>query len=160
MRILTIGGYGFDEHTFLGALKRAGVDTFADVRQRRGLRGKRYSFLNSARLQKALSEVGVRYVHLRELAPAHAIRDLQRQADSSSGTAKRDRTRLSPQFVEAYNRQVLSGFDLAAFYAAIDRDARAVVFFCVEGHPEACHRSIVAEHFGKLLSTSVEHLKP
>lgn len=160
MRILTIGGYGFDDRAFFEALKRAGVDTFVDVRQRRGLRGRRYAFLNSTKLQHALRNVGVRYVYLRELAPTQTIRDLQKKDDSTTGTAKRERTQLSPRFVDAYKSDVLGAFDVATFHAAVGRGARAVAFFCVEGHPDACHRSIVAEYFGKVFNTPVEHLEP
>lgn len=160
MRILTIGGYGFDEHSFFNALERAGVDTFVDTRQRRGLRGARYAFLNSARLQKALRERGVRYVHLRELAPTQAIRDLQREDDSSTGLGKRDRSRLSSRFVEAYKKQVLEPFEVGSFHAAVGSEAQVVALFCVERLPEACHRSLVAEHLGQELSTSVGHITP
>ncbi len=48
MRIVTIGGYGFTEDAFINALKGAGVDAFVDIRQRRGMRGSKYAFLNSA----------------------------------------------------------------------------------------------------------------
>ncbi|MFN2179799.1 MAG: hypothetical protein ACK2UV_09955, partial [Candidatus Promineifilaceae bacterium] len=56
--IVTIGVYGFDETTFFQALKDAGVDTFCDIRRRRGVRGSRYAFANSKRLQKRLAELG------------------------------------------------------------------------------------------------------
>ena len=160
MRVVTIGGYGFDERGFIDALRAADVDTFVDVRQRRGLRGRRYAFLNSNRLQAALADAGIRYVHLRELAPTQAVRDVQKKRDAESGTEKRARTRLSPEFVEAYKSEVLDGFDVAAFDAAVGHDARVVAIFCVEGEPEACHRSLVADRLSRELDVQVDHVRP
>ena len=37
--IVTIGVYGFTEVDFFHALRQAGVDTFVDIRGRRGVRG-------------------------------------------------------------------------------------------------------------------------
>ncbi len=50
-RIVTIGVYGFEEEEFFAALANARVDLFCDVRRRRGVRGARYAFANSQRLQ-------------------------------------------------------------------------------------------------------------
>ena len=100
--IVTIGVYGFDETTFFQALREAGVDTFCDIRRRRGVRGTRYAFANSRRLQKRLSELGIQYRHLLELAPTAEIRERQKTADSPSSTAasstSRARDRRKPIF--------------------------------------------------------------
>ena len=101
MRLATIGAYGFSEGRFFDALQRAGVDTFVDIRQRRGVRGSEYAFVNSTRLQNKLAEIGIRYVHELDLAPTAEIRQVQRDADASSATSKRDRSRLSPEFASA-----------------------------------------------------------
>jgi uncharacterized protein (DUF488 family) len=160
MRLVTIGGYGFDEPGFLAALQRANVDTFVDVRQRRGLRGSQYAFLNSSRLQRALTGVGIRYIHLRELAPTQAVRDVQKRRDSETDTGKRSRQSLSPEFVHAYRTEVLDGFDVSAFHRAVGDDAQVVALFCVEGIPEACHRSLVAERLAQTSAVEVEHIRP
>jgi len=159
LRLLTIGGYGFDEHSFMEALQNAEVDTFIDVRQRRGLRGSQYAFLNSARLQDSLRRTGIRYIHIRELAPTTRIRELQRVYDSDEAVAKRQRIRLSPLFVEAYRREVLVPFTTSSFEATIGPTSNAVVLFCVEMEPGACHRSLAAEHLAPA-GTTVEHLMP
>ena len=78
MKLVTIGVYGFSEAVFFNALQQAGVDTFCDLRWRRGVRGAEYAFANRARLQQRLAALGIRYLHLRELAPTPALR--QRQA--------------------------------------------------------------------------------
>jgi hypothetical protein len=48
--VVTIGGYGFTERSFLAALKRAKVGALVDLRQRRGMRGPTHAFLNRQRL--------------------------------------------------------------------------------------------------------------
>jgi len=160
MRIVTIGGYGFDQHRFIEALSAADVDTFIDIRQRRGVRGARYSFPNSKKLQAVLATAGIDYIYLRELAPTQAVREVQKKRDAQSGILKRARSSLSDEFIEAYKTEILDNFDVAVFQAALGENAKVVAFFCVEGPPEACHRSLVAEKLGRNLSISVEHIRP
>ncbi len=160
MSLVTIGGYGFDERRFIAALRIAEVDTFVDVRQRRGLRGQRYAYLNGKRLQIALAETGIHYVHCLDLAPTQAIRDIQKKRDAETRTEKRARTQLSPEFVAAYKSEVLDGFDFAAFWSALGSNSKVVALFCVEGQPEACHRSLIAERLGGILDIQVEHIRP
>ena len=90
-KIVTIGAYGFNKDSFFQALLNAGVDTFCDIRMRRGMRGSTYAFVNSASLQRQLSELGIRYVHVKALAPNQRIRDGQKQEDERLGVAKRAR---------------------------------------------------------------------
>jgi len=160
MQIVTIGGYGYDQAGFISALRRAQIDTFVDVRQRRGVRGRQYAFLNSSRLQGALAEIGIRYLHLKDLAPTQSVRDIQKRIDTETGTKKRDRSRLSPEFVRAYEAEVLGAFDPAVFEREIGADAKVVALFCVEGQPEACHRSLVADRLARELGVHVEHVRP
>lgn len=161
MRIVTIGGYGFTEAGFLGALKKAGVDTFVDIRQRRGMRGAKYAFLNSSRLQDLLATAGIRYVHALELAPTASVRDAQKEDDRAVGIAKRDRTQLAPAFVQKYRSEILARFDADRLRSTLN-GARTIALFCVEGHPSACHRSLAAEHLVQVFGTEqpVEHLRP
>jgi len=160
LRIVTIGGYGFVEESFVRALHNAGIDVFVDVRQRRGMRGSKYAFLNSTRLQKLLASIGVRYVHALELAPTPSVRDAQKQNDLQSGTAKRDRMRLSPMFVEKYRSEVLGALNAEGLRSALN-GANVVALFCVEEHPAACHRSLAAEHLVQEFGCGpVEHLIP
>lgn len=160
MRVVTIGGYGYDEAGFLRALRDAKVDTFVDIRQRRGMRGARYSFLNSARLQKAVAGAGIRYLHLRDLAPTTEVRDAQKKADEAAAVGKRGRDRLSDEFVRGYRDHVLAGYSAEAFATAVGSEARVVALFCVEGRADACHRSLVAEFLREKMGVSVEHLRP
>jgi uncharacterized protein (DUF488 family) len=160
IRIVTIGVYGFDEEGFFLALTNAGVDTFCDVRRRRGLRGSTYAFANSRRLQDRLATVGIRYVYLKELAPSQAVRDVQKTDDSRYGVGKRDRTVLGSAFIHAYNSECLQNFTAATFRDAVGPDARVVALFCVEREPEACHRSLVAKRLAEELEIEPEHIKP
>ena len=81
IKIVTIGVYGFDESSFFDALCKAEVDTFCDIRSRRGVRGATYAFANSARLQARLSELGIRYLYRKDLGPTKTVRDKQAAAD-------------------------------------------------------------------------------
>jgi uncharacterized protein (DUF488 family) len=160
MRIMTIGGYGFTEETFVRALKDAHVEMFVDIRRRRGMRGARYAFLNSSRLQKLLASVGIKYLHAVDLAPTTSIRDAQKKEDAASGETKRHRTQLSQEFVERYRSEILSTLDLPSFRARLD-GAEVLALFCVESEPLACHRSIVGDYLLSRIGSdnAVEHLR-
>ncbi|RME95149.1 MAG: DUF488 domain-containing protein [Verrucomicrobia bacterium] len=160
IRIVTIGAYGFTAETFFAALRRTQVDTFCDLRYRRGVRGSEYAFANRQRLEQRLAELGIRYLHFRELAPDPALRRLQSDADKAERTTKRQRNVLSPPFVEAYLARYLAGFDSRAFIQSLGPTTRVAALFCVERAPEACHRSLVAQRLQEDLGLAVEHLLP
>ncbi len=158
-QIVTIGVYGSSEEAFFRALQEAGVDTFCDIRQRRGVRGSEYAFVNSTRLQARLAEMGIRYLHRRDLAPTPAIRAQQHAADKLGKTARRQRAQLDPRFVAAYEAEILAGFDPAEFLAAL-APSRVAALFCVERDAAACHRSLLAARLHREAGVEVEHLQP
>lgn len=160
MKIVTIGVYGFTEEVFYRTLAEAGVDTFCDLRWRRGVRGAEYAFANSARLQRRLGAMGIRYRHVRELAPSPALRQRQYEADEATGTTKRQRTALSEGFIAGYREACLRAFDSQQFVAQLGPDAKTVALFCVEREPTACHRSLVAERLHQDLGGQLLHLRP
>ncbi len=82
-KLVTIGVYGWGADDFFRALQAAGVDTFCDVRWRRGVRGSDYAFANSQRLQDRLAEMGIRYLHRRDLAPSPEVRAAQHAVDKA-----------------------------------------------------------------------------
>ena len=47
MKIFTIGVYNSSETHFFDKLKNNHIDVFCDIRQRRGVRGRKYAFVNS-----------------------------------------------------------------------------------------------------------------
>ena len=159
LRIVTIGVYGYEEDEFFSALQDAGVDLFCDIRLRRGVRGARYAFANSQRLQARLAEMGIGYLHRKDLTPPKEIRSLQHAADKSQKVAKRQRDTLSPEFIAAYRRETLDDFSPSAFLDELPPDTRVVAFFCVERAPEACHRSLVADKIAQDLGLEVEHIQ-
>ena len=159
-RLITLGVYGSTEAGFFGALQAAGVDTFCDIRLRRGVRGREYAFVNSTRLQTRLAELHIRYLHFKELAPSRALRDRQSAADKTSHTAKRKRTELGELFVTGYCEERLQFFDSGKFIRQLGNEARVVALFCVERAPAACHRSLVAERLKTDLGIEVVHLTP
>ena len=162
MKLFTIGVYGFSETVFFETLREAGMDTLCDIRWRRGVRGAEYAFANSARLQRRLAELGIRYVHCRELAPSPAIRQRQFDVDKAQRIAKRKRSALSEAFIAAYRQERLSAFDSRKFIEQLGSEARVVALFCVEREPAACHRSLLAEQLQQDLGAQCEviHLKP
>ena len=159
-KIVTIGVYGFDEDSFFEALCKARVDTFCDIRSRRGVRGATYAFANSLRLQARLAELGIRYIYRKDLAPTKAVRDRQMAADKATKTAKRKRTALGEAFITAYHAECLAGFDPHSLLDDLEENTQVVALFCVEKNPEACHRSLVADTLIKELKLEVENILP
>lgn len=159
MKIVTIGVYGSSEAAFFEALRAAKVDLFCDIRWRRGVRGADYAFVNSARLQRRLEEMGIRYRHFRELAPSPGLRQRQEKADKALGKSKRQRTALSEAFTCGYREEVLSGFDSGKFVESLGSESQVVALFCVEREPGACHRSLLAERLRQDLGLEIVHLQ-
>lgn len=158
--IVTIGVYGFSEEAFFRALQEARVDTFIDIRRRRGVRGSQYAFANSQRLQKRLAELNIHYIHRLDLAPSPAVRQQQETADQASKTPRRQRAALDPAFIEGYRREILNTFDPHTFLPELGPDAQVIALFCVEGQPAACHRSLLAQHLADTLGLPVRHIVP
>ena len=159
-KIVTIGVYGFDEDSFFDALCKAKVDTFCDIRSRRGVRGSVYAFANSLRLQTRLAEFGIRYFYRKDLAPTKVVRDRQAAADKATKTAKRKRTALGEAFITAYCTECLAAFAPDSLLDDLEEDAGVVALFCVEKDPKACHRSLVADKLAKELKLEVEDIVP
>jgi uncharacterized protein (DUF488 family) len=159
-KIVTIGAYGFDKESFFQALLDAKVDTFCDLRMRRGMRGSTYAFANSSSLQRRLSELGIRYLYIKDLAPDHEIRKKQKQEDEKLGVVKRSRKILGQTFIQAYEKDRLSTFNTGDFIEQLGQNTRVIGLFCVEREPEACHRSLAAKRLAQDLDLQVEHIKP
>ena len=160
LKVVTIGVYGFDEAGFFRALQDAQVDAFCDIRDRRGVRGATYAFVNSQRLQARLADLGICYLHRKDLAPSKAVRAKQAEADKATKTAKRQRTALGPVFIEEYHHECLTHFQPQSLLDDLNPDAQVVALFCVEQEPAACHRSLVADKLAKELNLEVEHILP
>lgn len=158
-KIVTIGVYGFNEADFFQAVQDAGIDTFCDIRMRRSMRGSQYAFANSTYLQQRLYDLGIRYLHIKDLAPTLEIREKQTQEDEKHGIAKRKRKVLGQAFIQAYEQECLSHFDAYEFIKAVGPEAHVIGLLCVEHEPEACHRSLAAKRLAQDLKLQVEHIK-
>ncbi len=174
-RIYTLGVYGFSEEAFFEALRQHEIDLFIDIRRRRGMRGARYKFVNSAYLQAKLAQMGIGYAHLLDLAPTQRIRSLQDEADQAQRLQRRsDRQQLCKAYVHEYKRDILrvykrkperrfvaaDALTTARQLADIAADApiRHPILFCVEGEPSACHRSLAAVEMARQLGLEVIHI--
>ena len=158
-RVATIGVYGFDLEDFLATLREADVRLLLDVRQRRGVRGREYSWANAKRLEAALTDAGIEYRHHPELAPTTELRQLQYEEDDRQGVGKRSRVELAPEYTRRYTEEILNPVDLDALVAELPKDGAAALF-CVERDPEACHRSLVAARIAEQHGLTVTHLRP
>ena len=130
-----------------------------DIRQRRGVRGSKYAFVNSKRLQQVLKDLSVDYHHIIDLAPTSDIRDLQKKDDIINGEMKRDRQVLGRVFRLEYENRILDSFqfdDLVQML--IEKKAQRIVLFCVEESHHACHRSVVADRLMKKYNYKITHL--
>jgi uncharacterized protein (DUF488 family) len=157
--LCTIGVYGYDQESFLRALRDADVRVLLDVRQRRGVRGSEYAWANAARLEAALDEAGIEYRHVKELAPTTELRQLQYAEDARAGVGKRSRRELAPAYVERYTREILDPVGVGPIVDALPEDGHAVLL-CVERDPEACHRSLIAARVEDEHDVPVTHVHP
>ena len=105
MEIYTIGVYGSTEQQFFNKLSENNNDTFCDIRQRRGVRGSEYAFVNSQRLQSRLTEMGIQYDYLKDVAPTKEIRDKQKEADKKPETDKQKQDSEQKQIQDEQKRQ-------------------------------------------------------
>ena len=160
LKIVTLGVYGFTEHDFFQTLQDAHIDTFCDLRARRGVRGPDYPFANSTRLRQRLAELHIRYIHLKQLAPSEEIRELQNQADKQAKIAKRKRGELCEAFRKAYQQNYLDMLNAGELLKQVGEEAKVIGLFCVEREPVACHRSLVAAWLARELGLQVEHITP
>lgn len=159
MEFFTIGVYNSTENEFFEKLTQNRIDTFCDIRQRRGVRGAKYSFVNSNRLQEKLNDLGIKYGYVQDLAPTTEIRELQKEIDAEKGELKSERQELGKVFVIEYKNKILGNFDFDKFFENLDNiGANRIALFCVEEHPNACHRSIVANKLADNFNYKITHL--
>lgn len=159
MEFFTIGVYNSTEKEFFDKLTQNNIDTFCDIRQRRGVRGAKYAFVNSNRLQQKLNDLEIKYGYIPELAPTTEIRELQKKIDEEKGELKSERQELGKIFVIEYKNRILGNFDFDKLFENLSQiGAKKIALFCVEQHPEACHRSIVADKLMTKYSYKITHL--
>ncbi len=159
IQLYTIGVYGSSAKTFFGKLVENKIDTFCDIRRRRGVRGAEYSFANSRKLQDHLRELNINYLHVLDLSPTDEIRKIQYASDKEEHTSQRKRDSLSVEFISTYKKKILNKFDFKNLAGQLESlKARRVVLFCVEKNPAACHRSLAAERLQRKYGFQVKDL--
>lgn len=159
MIIYTIGVYNSTENSFFNKLTENNIELFCDIRQRRGVRGSQYKYVNSNYLQSKLRDLGITYEYIKDLAPTQEIRQMQKDADELKGETKKQRTSLGAVFAAEYKKRILSSFDIEGLAnSLIKQGIQSIVLFCVEEHAEACHRSIVASKLAEILNAKVINL--
>lgn len=159
MVLFTIGVYESTEESFFKTLIDNKIDTFCDIRQRRGVRGSKYSYVNSIYLQNKLAELGIKYRYIKDLAPTNEIRQMQKEADKDNHIDKKSRTELGMVFKLEYTKQILNNYDIDSLISDLQiNGAQNVVFFCVEKSASACHRSIVTARIANKYGYKLNHL--
>lgn len=159
MEIYTIGVYNSTEDDFFKKLVNNKIDTFVDVRQRRGVRGAKYAFVNSIKLQQKLSLLNIKYIHELDLAPSTFVRDFQKEADSQKRELKQKRTELDITFKDVFKKMILDPFDTKTFVKKLElSNSHKVVLFCVEEAANACHRSLISERLRKEFDFNIYNL--
>jgi len=160
--IFTIGVYGRSEDEFFNLLTDNGINLLIDVRRRRGMRGKKYSFVNSNYLQKKLTDLEIEYLHEKDLSPTEEIRKVQKDEDKLLREQKRKRVKLSGAFLELYRNSVLSEVGLDGMLERITELTKVeqikLCLFCVEAEPQACHRWMIADELMEKAGGVIQHL--
>lgn len=155
----TTGVYGLSSDEFFERILSNQIDTFVDIRRRRAVRGSKFAFVNSQRLQDKLKEIGVNYLHILDLAPTNEIREAQKEADKKAKVKKRERDELGEEFKNLYREEILEKYDLENLFSNLSSlNSKNVVLFCVEKEPCACHRSLVTDKINAKYQIPVKHL--
>jgi uncharacterized protein (DUF488 family) len=157
--IATIGVYCFDVDTFLQRLQTAGIKLLVDVRQRRGVRGPKFTWANARRLQALMADAGIAYSHHLELAPTTGLRQLQYREDDRNRVGKRSREVLAPEYARRYVAEILDRAPLEPLVEELQAHGPGALF-CVECASTACHRSLIAERLQARFGFAVSHLLP
>ena len=159
INFFTLGVYGLASKDFFEKITSNTIDTFIDIRRRRAVRGSKYSFVNSKRLQFELKKIGINYLHIIELAPTNEIRTIQKNSDKSKMLSKKSREQLDPEFIYQYKTKILDKYNFEDLFKHLEElNTKKAVFFCVESSASACHRSIVADRLEKDYSLEIKHL--
>lgn len=140
-----LGTIGYERSTlpdFIATLKRVGVSTLVDVRER--AQSRRPGFSKNA-LAAALNEADIEYVHFPELGDPKAGREASRAGDHEL-------------FLDIYNGVIATPKAQRALdeieQLALDTK---ICLMCFERDQKDCHRTIVAHHLEQRLETKAAH---
>ena len=145
---LPIATIGYEKATpdqLVTALKAAGIETLADIRQVPWSR--RPGFSKGALSVKA-AEAGIGYVHLKGLGTPAEGREANKAGRLDDFEA----------IFRAHMSTAAAQADLARA-AELASNSR-ICLLCLEGDARRCHRLIVADLLAERLATTVLHLAP
>ena len=98
------------------------------------------------KLDAAVREAGIEYVHIKALGDPKPGRDAARAGDHDL-------------FVEIFTRHIEGDTAQTALRKlAEDVRGKRVCLTCFERHHEGCHRKIVAERLSALIGATIEHI--
>lgn len=138
-RIFSVGYEGLDVAEFAASVVAVGVTTVVDVRLNAVSRRRGFS---KKALEEVLNDVGVKYVHERDLGNPQDNREAFRNGDGKAGRV-RMRAILSKGSHDALERVV-----------ALAR-TQAIAVMCVEREQSCCHRDVIIEMVQELEPTLV-----
>lgn len=141
--IFTIGYEQASLADFIATLRLSGVETLVDIRER--AQSRRKGFSKSA-LSEALSEAGIRYVHMRELGDPKEGRDAARRGDYSEFRKVFAKVMASKKAKEA----------LAEIENLLSDSS--ICLMCYERNEKTCHRKIVSDSLEKKVGRKTVHL--
>ena len=125
----TIGYEGSTTERFIAALAMAGVQTVVDVRELPLSRKKGFS---KRSLSEMLAEVGINYVHMRDLGDPRKGREAARSGDFKG-------------FQRIFRSHFGSKPAQLAFKALVSLGRKQTTcMMCFERDPRVCHRDIIA----------------
>ena len=79
--------------------------------------------------------------------------------DKKNGISKSARIEIGKVFEIEYKNKILSQFDFDKLIHTLkENNSQKIALFCVEEHPEACHRSIVAKALHLKYNNFIKHL--
>jgi uncharacterized protein (DUF488 family) len=128
---------------FVATLQLSKIDVLVDIRDR--AQSRRPGFSKTA-LAAALNEVGIEYIHMKELGDPKEGRDAARRGDYNRFRAIFSNVMMT----EAAEQAIMKLEDLA-------NNCR-ICLMCFERDQRACHRKIVADKLAARGNINVEHL--
>jgi len=141
--VATIGYERASLADFIATLQLGSIEILVDIRDR--AQSRRAGFSKSA-LSDALHNVGISYVHMRELGDPKEGRDAARRGDFDKFHAIFDSVLEKKEAIEA-----LAELEEMA-------SANEVCLMCFERDHATCHRKIVADRLERKLGHKTRHL--
>lgn len=133
MIFYTIGVYNSTEEDFFGKLVDNDIDTFCDIRQRRGVRGAKYKFVNSLKLQEQLDTLNIKYLYIKQLAPTVEVRNIQKEIDKTLFEKKYNRSKLGNDFIKNYKETIIANYNFDLFIDFLkSHEAKKLFYFVLK----------------------------